>query len=202
MAQTLDISAILPHQIFLGSRPKQEHVDQIIQETNIQRVLNVSLQDGPVWPTSIEYKCVKIADKVGAPLREIIDEGIEFIDQGLKRNESVLVHCEEGRSRSVSVVMAYLIQKQGKTCLQSFDLIKQGRSSASPNYGFCKELMEFEQENNPAHLVEQNYFLSQVLKETVGSKFDVEEIHSTLLKNNFIVPLTIAQIVHRQMQSV
>lgn len=36
----------------------------------------------------------------------------EFIEQAKSRNEAVLVHCHEGKSRSVSLILAYLMRSQ------------------------------------------------------------------------------------------
>ena len=40
--------------------------------------------------------------------REIIDAALEFIDKGLKDGKKVLVHCNQGESRSPGIVLLYL----------------------------------------------------------------------------------------------
>lgn len=40
--------------------------------------------------------------------KEIVDKSIEFIKQGLSDNKKVLVHCNQGMSRSPSLAMLYM----------------------------------------------------------------------------------------------
>ena len=43
--------------------------------------------------------------------KEIIDKALTFIDENLKRNRKVLVHCNQGESRSPSIGMLYMAIK-------------------------------------------------------------------------------------------
>lgn len=43
--------------------------------------------------------------------KEMIDKALEFIDQKLNEGYKVLVHCNEGRSRSASLALLYLVQR-------------------------------------------------------------------------------------------
>ena len=46
--------------------------------------------------------------------------------------------------RSVSVAMAYLIDRRGYSLIRSFELLKSTRKQASPNAGFMKQLALWE----------------------------------------------------------
>ena len=48
----------------------------------------------------------------------------------------MLVHCSQGVSRSVTLVVAYLMWKLGKTYYEVFETVKAVRGVASPNIGF------------------------------------------------------------------
>ena len=60
------------------------------------------------------YRCLR------CPLRDVEDEDIErffeeskrFIDGAAAAGGSTLVHCHEGKSRSVTLVLAYMMQTQ------------------------------------------------------------------------------------------
>jgi predicted protein tyrosine phosphatase len=43
--------------------------------------------------------------------KEMIDKALDFIDEKLKAGYKVLVHCNQGESRSPSIVLLYLIKK-------------------------------------------------------------------------------------------
>lgn len=62
------------------------------------------------------------------------------------RNEKkrVLVHCIQGISRSVSMVIAYLITKEGFNLKDAYQLVKSKRFLARPNKGFLNQLIILE----------------------------------------------------------
>lgn len=57
----------------------------------------------------------------------------------LEHNRTVLIHCHEGRSRSPSVVAAYLGIKEGKSYFEKLNELKSIRSKVNPEPG----MMEF-----------------------------------------------------------
>jgi protein-tyrosine phosphatase len=57
-----------------------------------------------------------------------------------------MVHCLAGVSRSVSLVLAYLIKHRGMTYRDAYDLIKGRRRIIHPNDGFIEQLKRFERE--------------------------------------------------------
>lgn len=71
---------------------------------------------------------------------------IEFIDRGIMDGGTVLVHCNQGRSRSVTVVIAYLMSRGDLSFAEAFGHLKRLHPIASPNEGFLKQLMEFERQ--------------------------------------------------------
>jgi len=73
-----------------------------------------------------------------------VNNGVEFLDEVRKKGGKVLVHCQVGKSRSVSIAIAYCILYLGKTFDQAFKHIKNMRKIANPNYGFVNQLREME----------------------------------------------------------
>lgn len=55
------------------------------------------------------------------------------------------MHCKAGRSRSVTVVLAYLIHANAWTLKTAYAYVAERRSGISPNIGFVAELMLFEE---------------------------------------------------------
>ena len=54
-----------------------------------------------------------------------------------------MVHCQAGVSRSVSIVIAYLIRKNRTTYENALETVRQKRPVANPNKGFVKQLLKF-----------------------------------------------------------
>ena len=58
----------------------------------------------------------------------------------------ILIHCMAGISRSVTLVIAYLMQHFGLTMQQAYQFVKEKRPAISPNLNFMGQLVEFERE--------------------------------------------------------
>ena len=69
----------------------------------------------------------------------------DFIERNLSKT-NVVVHCQAGVSRSVSIVMAYLLRKQRIEYNECYEFVKSRRPIAEPNKGFVKQLKAFARE--------------------------------------------------------
>ncbi|NXL90071.1 PTPM1 phosphatase, partial [Alectura lathami] len=58
----------------------------------------------------VEQLRLSTVDLTGVPTLEHLHEGVEFMLKHRERGNSVYVHCKAGRSRSATMVAAYLIQ--------------------------------------------------------------------------------------------
>lgn len=74
---------------------------------------------------------------------------LKIIDNHLLNNlGGVLVHCYAGVSRSVSVVIAYLIWKYNMSYNDALNYIRSSRPIANPNPGFAIQLINFSRLKN------------------------------------------------------
>jgi len=64
----------------------------------------------------------------------------KFINDNIKQNKNVLVHCHAGISRSSTIVIMYLMVKYKITMTKAYEYVKSRRSIIRPNNGFCAEL--------------------------------------------------------------
>ncbi|XP_049850069.1 uncharacterized protein LOC126320764 [Schistocerca gregaria] len=92
------------------------------------------------------YRRIPIEDSREVDLSPYYDAAAEFIDQAILRGESVLVHCKEGRSRSVSMVVAYLLIKRKWTLKEAIEAIEAVVPDHNMNDGFERQLAELEKE--------------------------------------------------------
>lgn len=84
----------------------------VLNENNIQSIVNLSYIDkrGKYNQfNDIQYHNVILRDKTDEKFIEIIKPVIDFIDNQYKLEKNILIHCLEGKSRSVSTIIAYLI---------------------------------------------------------------------------------------------
>ncbi|CAI6334919.1 unnamed protein product [Periconia digitata] len=72
-----------------------------------------------------------------------IDEGLRsesIDDEGRKKNGGVFVHCAMGKSRSATLVIAYLMWKFGIGWEEALEQLCEGRPVCDPNVGFKEQL--------------------------------------------------------------
>ncbi|MCI16512.1 protein-tyrosine-phosphatase IBR5-like, partial [Trifolium medium] len=62
-----------------------------------------------------------------------------------KDKERVLVHCMSGKSRSPAVVIGYLMKSRGWRLAQSYQWVKERRTSVELSEGAYQQLQEYEQ---------------------------------------------------------
>ncbi|KAJ7359583.1 hypothetical protein DFH08DRAFT_921747 [Mycena albidolilacea] len=70
---------------------------------------------------------------------------ITFIQAELDKGRGVLVHCQAGMSRSVTIVAAYLMYTKNIDTQAALDIIRQARPNIDPNPGFLQQLEIFHQ---------------------------------------------------------
>nr|XP_055059301.1 dual specificity protein phosphatase 14 [Misgurnus anguillicaudatus]XP_055059302.1 dual specificity protein phosphatase 14 [Misgurnus anguillicaudatus] len=90
----------------------------------------------------VDCICVPVEDQPHAPLDQHFDSVAERIHQN--RSGSSLVYCSAGRSRSPSLIMAYLMRYEGISLLQAHQWVLAARPFIRPNAGFWRQLLEYE----------------------------------------------------------
>lgn len=67
-----------------------------------------------------------------------------FIHESRMKGEGCLVHCVAGVSRSVTLVVAYIMTVTCRGWVESLAAVRAARPCAGPNLGFLRQLEEFE----------------------------------------------------------
>ena len=113
--------------IFLGS--KAEFLDNRANYSHIITVTDMTRHGGPITEegiTQLYYPLQDrpdLSDRGESHLQTLIDNGtlenevFPVLDQALTGKTNVLVHCEFGKNRSASIVIAYLINR----CVVSYE---------------------------------------------------------------------------------
>ncbi|OIW17792.1 hypothetical protein TanjilG_06477 [Lupinus angustifolius] len=102
-------------------------------------------QSDSQFPDLFEYKNFSVCDNEDFNISSIFEEACDFIDHVEQTGQRVLVHCFEGRSRSATVVLAYLMIRKKFTLLEAWNALKRVHRRAQPNDGFAKTLQELDQ---------------------------------------------------------
>ncbi|CAM9948196.1 unnamed protein product [Heterosigma akashiwo] len=138
--------------LYVGSRNAAKSKG-LLQSLNIKHILNVTpnrvVDPNAGCPNFFEkdpnftYKRVAIFDNISESILPHLKSCITFMDQG-KHYGNVLVHCNQGVSRSCSMVIGYLMKRQGMTYDEALAYVRERRPQANPNFAFESELRKWE----------------------------------------------------------
>lgn len=139
-------SHILPH-LFLGAKKDAEDPD-LLKRLGITSVLNVT-PDCPNYNSNtpgFRYKQLPVYDTWHQNIAQFFDEAYDFIDAAASDTSigSTLVHCSAGISRSATIVIAYLMRKNGLSLHAAYSHVKSLRPAISPNLDFMGHLLSLE----------------------------------------------------------
>jgi len=95
-----------------------------------------------------EIRCVQLnwvdsEDQV-VGFEELMDT-IQVMESTLTNGNSILVHCAQGRSRSSTVVVAYMMWKNSVSYEDAICEVQKKRAMAQPNPGFQTQLQAFQE---------------------------------------------------------
>jgi hypothetical protein len=140
--------------VFLSGSASAEEF--ILQDLQIGAVLNAGAQGTSLKAESLgrgNYLYLDFEDDPGVVLEPYIAQAIEFIQAATGAGKRVLVHCQQGQSRSASLVVAYLMATEQLGFNAALEVVKLARPMAQPNFSFIRQLKQFES-NITSHLPE------------------------------------------------
>jgi len=133
--------------LFLGSLScTQDSALDRLHSLRITHILSVGGESGRSGDPQFDGKRLELKGIDDLPTSDLFkhfDECCAFIDEALKADGKVLVHCLHGKSRSAAVVAAYIILKDKCTTEEAIIRIQDKRPVANPNHGFRKQLDNF-----------------------------------------------------------
>jgi hypothetical protein len=124
--------------IYLGSQKSGVDRKKLF-ELNVKYVLIVGKGMNANFDEVI-YKIIEIDDSLEQNLSDYIKEALEFISESQKTNSNILIHCVSGISRSASIVIAYIMDKEKINYDQAFSYVKTKRAAIRPNTNFVDQL--------------------------------------------------------------
>ncbi|ETO26616.1 hypothetical protein RFI_10521 [Reticulomyxa filosa] len=134
-------------QLWLGSEDAGHCSLSLLQKHNIKSVVVAGFGITMSHPKDITYHRLKCIDLPVYDITNDIISTIRFIERqkaSQNKDHSVLVHCARGKSRSVTIVIGYIMWKHRMSFENAYHFVKQKRKIISINAGFEKQLKEFE----------------------------------------------------------
>ena len=89
----------------------------------------------------MEYLRVPMRDVNTESVLDHLPKAIEFLDRArIRADGAVLVHCNEGKSRSCAVAVGFLVRTHGRTLAEALELVRAARPVAEPKEAFLAQL--------------------------------------------------------------
>ncbi|KDQ56383.1 hypothetical protein JAAARDRAFT_195032 [Jaapia argillacea MUCL 33604] len=136
---------VLPPSLYLGPRSAAASAT-FLNSHSISHVLSIGSTPSSLVP-DVKYHRLSLTDSPGSSISNVADEAIRFIDDAITaKNGSgkILVHCSAGVSRSPTIVVAYLMTRQGMSLKEALGRVVLARPTVSPNPGFLRQLKDLE----------------------------------------------------------
>ena len=139
------LSEIIPNFLYISSYNATKNLE-LLEKNKITHIINCAAdfcENVFEQENRFTYLSFYLKDHVLENIECIFYECIKFIESVKEKGGRVLVHCIQGISRSVSIVMAYIIFTKKVSYDKAFNLVQSKREISSPNFGFSIQLQNF-----------------------------------------------------------
>ena len=175
-----DYSCIIDGLLYYGNL-KPALNDEELSKIGVKAIISILSKGRQIDHDKEKFSVLNIntEDYVTSSLNDWADNTSNFIEENIKNNKPVYVHCAQGMSRSTSCVLHYLMSKRGMNLKDSFNLVKSKRNIAAPSIGFFKDLIEFEKKlfgKNSISLAEYSINMIQENFPTLNRK-EIEDVY-------------------------
>jgi len=130
--------------IFIGNYSAASN-KSLLQEKGVTHILIAANNLEKFFPNDFEYKIFPLYDSEYTKITKYFEESNNFIKNSIL-NGKILIHCGAGISRSVSLLLAYMIANMNMNYSEAIKIMKEKRSIANPNPGFEKQLRNYSYE--------------------------------------------------------
>ncbi|XP_023095603.2 phosphatidylglycerophosphatase and protein-tyrosine phosphatase 1 [Felis catus] len=156
--------------VLLGALPLRSMTRRLVQDENVRGVItmNEEYETRFLCNSSKEWKNVGVeqlrlstVDMTGVPTLADLQKGVRFALKYQSLGQCVYVHCKAGRSRSATMVAAYLIQVYNWSPEEAVRAITKIRSHIHIRSGQLEVLKEFHKEITAGAAKKETYHTSQ-----------------------------------------
>lgn len=139
-----------------------------IRELGIAAIVRVDSLDraNAQWEKSFALLDMPFNDGFAVP-PIVFSKVTQFIHEQVQAEQKILVHCHMGVSRSVTMVLAYLIEHEKMSLGQAYHVVVTGRPIAYPHDALINSLVVHYRLPYTPEQIKQPFFLDS-LKEKVG----------------------------------
>ncbi len=145
----------------------QSDIDHLHRQINWQDNLKAYAQN------NIEIRRYPILDFSSEDLVKNLKASGDLLNELLKNNHVVYVHCTAGMSRAAATVIIYLYYYQYMSFEDAYDLVKKHRSIICPNVGAIKQVIKNHERKEVTE--ESSSQKEEEIKQETGHKEEKDE---------------------------
>ncbi|CAK9176527.1 unnamed protein product [Ilex paraguariensis] len=115
----------------------------MLKQHRITHILNcVGFVCPEYFKADFVYRTLWLQDSPSEDITSILYDVFDYFEDVREQDGRVFVHCCQGVSRSTSLVIAYLMWREGQSFDDAFQFVKAARGIADPNMGFACQLLQ------------------------------------------------------------
>lgn len=134
---------LITNSILLGGRDDASNMD-MMKSLGVTHVLNVAQQVPNYFPDRFIYKKIPLLDAPTVRIVDAVPASSAYLRYVEAKGGRVILHCVAGVSRSVALLVMYLIAVHGQELRYAYEFILNKRPYIAPNEGFKLQMAMFE----------------------------------------------------------
>jgi protein-tyrosine phosphatase len=129
--------------VYLGSGEAARNVNVLVK-LGITHILNAATTRHRQGSDPFQYLTLELEDTPGQEVLHLLERAHTFIDSAVQRGSGVLIHCQAGVSRSVTIAASYLMRQHKMTVEEALEFVRSKRPAAKPITHFVEQLKRYE----------------------------------------------------------
>jgi protein-tyrosine phosphatase len=130
--------------IYIGNFEAANNL-RLMKDYGFTHVLVTATKLPTPFPKHFTYLKIEVQDALTEDIRAHFEQCLEFMNEALRgRDNSILVHCMQGISRSPTIVIAYLMKYKKYNLTRALETVKFRRPEVKPNLAFMKQLQAYD----------------------------------------------------------
>jgi protein-tyrosine phosphatase len=125
-AEVETISQIDEH-LYLGNQHGASNA-RLVLELNIKHIVElIRMPPEPQLQASVNFLKIPIRGGKRTDVEPVLQPALAFIHAAISHKENVLVHCQHGKNRSASIVIAYLMASKDMRYIEAESYVSKKR---------------------------------------------------------------------------
>ena len=128
--------------VYLGNINSAYDIEKL-KELGITHIISVLAGFIAPYPEEFKYLQLNALDTVNTKLSDEFENTNEFINDAFENKGKILIHCMAGRSRSATILIAFIIKNFGFTTEKALESLILKRPIVEPNKYFIEQLENY-----------------------------------------------------------